>query len=198
MFWRRLIPWFMVAFRAIAGAAIALVALRMASHELGLGILIAAGFLSDVYDGILARRWGTATPALRIADSAIDTFFYLCVLAAIVARHWPALHERLWWFGVLIAFEAARYIFDFLKFRRIASYHSYASKLWGALLAATTITLLCFNSPSLLTPALILGILCNLEGLMMSALLPQWTHDVKTLSRALILRREMMARVAVS
>ncbi len=198
MLWRRLIPWSMVAFRALAGIAIAFVSRRVSSPELWFGLLIAAGFLSDVYDGILARRWGTATPALRIADSAIDTVFYLCILAAIVARHWPALHERLWWLGALIAFEAARYIFDFLKFRRIASYHSYASKLWGAFLAATTVALLCFNSQSLLTPALILGILCNLEGLIMSALLPEWTHDVKTIGRALILRREMMARVAVS
>lgn len=74
----------------------------------------------------------------------------------------------------------------------------YASKLWSALLAAATISLLCFNRGFwLVTVALAWGILCDFEGLTMSALLPEWTHDVKSLRRAFVLRREMLARKAV-
>ena len=67
--------------------------------------MIAAGFLSDVYDGILARRWGTETAALRVADSAADTVFYLGVLSAVIARHWPVLRDRL---ALLIASPGPR------------------------------------------------------------------------------------------
>ena len=76
----------------------------------------------------------------------------------------------------------------------MASYHSYASKAWGALMAAATIALLCFDRAFwMVTLALVAGILCDLEGLAMSALLPQWTYNVKTLRRALALRRQMQA-----
>ncbi len=184
----------MVAFRVLLGPAIAFAALRLPAPQPWLGAMIAAGFLSDVYDGILARRWGTETAALRVADSAADTVFYLGVLSAVIARHWPVLRDRLTLLIVLLALEAARYLFDWIKFRRIASYHSYASKAWGALMAAATIALLCFDRAFwMVTLALVAGILCDLEGLAMSALLPQWTYNVKTLRRALALRRRMQA-----
>jgi CDP-diacylglycerol--glycerol-3-phosphate 3-phosphatidyltransferase len=131
---------------------------------------------------------------LRIADSAADTVFYVGVLVAVVERHWPVIHERLWLVAALLGLEAARFIFDWVKFRRIASYHSYASKAWGALLAMATIALLCFDGAFWLTTvAIVWGILCDLEGLAMSAILPQWAHDVKHLRRALRIRRKMLA-----
>jgi phosphatidylglycerophosphate synthase len=187
------IPWCMVVFRCLLGPAIAIVA-RLAHPQIWLGAMIAAGFLSDVYDGILARRWKTDTDALRVADSAVDIVFYLGILAAVVERHWPAVRER---WGLLIAvlsLEVIRMVFDWLKFRRMASYHSYTAKAWGILLAAATVALLCFDSSSwILTLALAWGIVCDLEGLAMSLILPKWTRDVKTLSRALAIRRCTLA-----
>jgi phosphatidylglycerophosphate synthase len=192
--WHKFIPWAMVGLRAVFGPLLAIVALRMTAAEPWLGAMIAVGFLFDVYDGILARRWGTASAALRVADSAADTVFYIGVLAAVVERHWPVIRDRIWWLAALLFCEILRWLFDWAKYRRLASYHSYASKLWSALLATATISLLCFNRGFwLVTVALVWGILCDLEGLTMSALLPEWTHDVKTLRRAFALRREMLA-----
>ena len=190
---RAAIPWAMVALRAALGPAIALTA-RVAHSEAWLGAMIAVGFLSDVYDGILARRWKTDTDALRIADSAVDILFYLGVLAAIVERHWPVLRERAWLLIAVLALEAIRMAFDWMKFRRMASYHSYTAKAWGVLLAASTVALLCLDRWYwILTLALAWGIVCDLEGLAMSVILPEWRRDVKTLRRAFELRREMRA-----
>lgn len=188
------IPWTMVIGRALLGPAIAIAA-RLSHPELWLGAMIAAGFLSDVYDGILARRWGTATPALRIADSAADTVFYLGVLTAILERRLPVLCANLALLVAVLALEAIRFAFDWAKFRRMASYHSYTAKIWGVLLAAATLALLSLDRAYwLVTLALAWGILCDLEGLAMSLLLPQWAHDVKSLPRALQLRRQMRAK----
>jgi phosphatidylglycerophosphate synthase len=185
----------MVVSRALMGVAIPLAAVRLRAPEAWLGAMIAGGFLSDIYDGVLARRWGTATAALRIADSAADTVFYVGVLVAVVERHWPVIHARLWLLAVLLGLEATRVVFDWVKFRRMASYHSYASKAWSALLALATVALLCFNDGFWLTTvAIAWGILCDLEGLAMSALLPRWTHDVKNLRRALSIRQKMLAQ----
>lgn len=38
---------------------------------------LTVAFLSDIYDGVLARRFGVATPALRRFDSITDDIFYL-------------------------------------------------------------------------------------------------------------------------
>jgi len=197
--WRKIIPWSMVGFRAFLGPAMAGAAWEVTAPELWLGAMIAAGLASDVYDGILARHWQTDTAALRVADSVADTVFYLGVLAAIVERHWPVLRDRLWLLAALLALEALRIAFDWIKFRRMASYHSYASKAWGVLLAVSTFALLCFDRGLwLVTLALIMGIFCDLEGLAMSALLPQWTHDVKSLRRALELRGQFAAQALQS
>ena len=194
MNWRRDIPWSMVVGRALLGPGIALVAARVAFAEPWLGLMILAGFFSDVYDGILARRWGTETSALRVGDSVADTIFYFGILAAAVLRAWPELRARLALVAALLALEVIRWVFDWLKYRRMASYHTYASKFWGILLAAAALATLTFRGPYwVLTLALGWGILCDLEGLTMSVLLPRWTRDVKTLRRAWRLRRKMIA-----
>jgi CDP-diacylglycerol--glycerol-3-phosphate 3-phosphatidyltransferase len=183
----------MVVFRLGLGPFLATIAIFCTHPEIWLGILIAAGFLSDVYDGILARRWGTDTARLRLADSIADTVFYLSVLAAVIVRHGPVLRERIGLLTAVLALEALRMAFDLVKFRRMASYHSYTAKLWGIFLAAAAIALLCFNRGFwILTLALAWGMVCDLEGLAMSVILPQWTRDVKSLWRAFALRRQML------
>jgi CDP-diacylglycerol--glycerol-3-phosphate 3-phosphatidyltransferase len=124
-----------------------------------------------------------------------DTAFYLAVLAAVSLRHWQVLRERSGILGILLALEAIRVVFDAIKYRKMASYHTYSAKLWGVLLAAATIALLCFNRGFwLVTVAIAWGIVCDLEGLTMSILLPKWMPDLKHLGRALQARRELLAK----
>ena len=156
--------------------------------------MIVLGFLSDVFDGILARRWHTDTGALRLADSICDDVFYLSLAVVAVQRHWPVVRSRLWLLAAVLALEALRILCDWLKYGRMSSYHSYAAKAWGVLLASSALTLICFNrGATLLTVALAWGIVCNLESLMITALLPRWTHDVKSIASALMLRKRMLA-----
>lgn len=113
------------------------------------------------------------------------------MLTSIVLRHWPVLLDRIGLLIALLALEVIRLGFDWIKFQHFASYHSNLAKLWGISLAAASITLLCFNrSYWLLTLALLLGILCDLEGLTISILLRHWTHDVKSLRTALMMSRK--------
>jgi len=192
MSWRSAIPWSLVIFRLLLGPALAIAARRVSGPELWIGVLFLTGPLSDIFDGILARRLGCATPSLRIADTVVDITFYGFVLMAVVELNWPAIRARIWLIAAVAALEAARLAFDLVKFRRIASYHSYTAKLWGLLLWLAFGVLLCFNQGAwLLTIALVWGIVCELEGLAFSAILPEWVHDVKTLPRAIAIRREI-------
>lgn len=194
---KELIPWSMVLLRASLALLVPYAAWRIAEPQPLLGCLIAAGFLSDVYDGILARRWGTATDALRLADSVADIFFYLGVLAAILLRHGPVLRHRLGLLLAVLALDVGRMLFEFARFRRIASYHAYSAKAWGILLAAAALALLCFDGAYWLTTlALAWGLVCDTEGLVMSILLPRWVRDVKSLAHALKLRRALLGPLA--
>jgi CDP-diacylglycerol--glycerol-3-phosphate 3-phosphatidyltransferase len=182
----------MVAFRALLGPFVAFVAKVEPHPEVWLGSMIAAGFVSDVYDGVLARRWKTDSATLRAVDSIADTIFYLGVLLAIVLRRWQVLRGLIWLLALLLALEAVRMGFDWAKFHRMASYHSYAAKVWGVLLFAASMALLCFDRWFwLLKISLVWGILCDIEGLAISAVLPRWMHDVKHLQRAIELRRQL-------
>ncbi len=155
--------------------------------------MIVAGFLSDVYDGILARRWRTETARLRVADTAMDTLFYLGVLMAVIVRHGAELRARLWQVVAVLAMEAIRLAFDLLKYGRSASYHAYSAKAWGILMAATALAALCFDRAYwLITVALLWGLVNELEGIIMSLMLPEWTYNVKTLFRAAELRRAQL------
>lgn len=151
---------------------------------------VLAALASDIFDGIIARKLGVASVALRRADSIVDTIFYLGAAwsAWIVAPF--AIRSVVKLLIVLGGLEISRYVFDYLKFGREASYHSYLAKVWGSVLASALIMLLGFNiSGWLLRTALWLGIVSDIEGLAISLLLPAWAHDVRSLAHAHRLRK---------
>jgi hypothetical protein len=95
------------------------------------------------------------------------------------------IRNNKYWLGCLFALEGFRYIFDICRYRKTASYHSYLAKLWGIVLAVAMIGVFAFaGSEILVRIALGVGIAVNMEGIAMSAMLPRWKNDVKTLSRA--------------
>lgn len=158
-----------------------------------LSTIVLIALLSDIYDGVIARRLACETAAIRVADSLVDTVFYLGVLAAlwlrkpeVVRSEWPLL-------AVLLSLECVRYLVDLSKFGKTASYHSYLAKVWGLVMAIALILVFASSAGGvLLVLALVLGIVSDMEGLIISLVLPRWQHDVKTISRALALRRAML------
>ena len=165
----------LMAVRGIAGAPAVLVCL--------------AAFLSDYFDGVLARRCAVDSAAVRRFDSATDTVFFLCAAWAAWRLHADLLRP---WAGMalaVVALEVARYLFDAVKFRREAAYHAWSAKAWGLSLFAALVAVLGFGSAVPLVPvALALGIVADAEGLAISAVLPVWTHDVKSVLHALRIR----------
>ncbi len=187
-----LVPWAMVWLRVLLCPVIVWAAHRGWDGK-WLGLIVLIALLDDIYDGILARRWGTDTEALRRADSAADTVFYLGVALALWLRQTQLLRGNWRLLAALLILEVLRHLFDFAKFRRAAAYHSYLAKLWGLVMGIAVVAVLSFGGPRwLVWVSLLLGIAANVEGLTMSLLLPQWRHDVKTLAAAWRLRRQML------
>jgi len=183
-FRREWIPWAMAAGRAALGPLSIAGAARAWNPQALAGMVVTA-LLSDIFDGVLARRWGSDSPGVRLFDSMADTVFYLCAALALWLTRPEVLRHNWRLLGAVLLLEAARFAFDFAKFGKASSYHSYLAKTWGlAMAVAVTAAFSTGRANGLLPLALGLGVLCNLEGLAMSAVLPIWRHDVKGLSAA--------------
>jgi CDP-diacylglycerol--glycerol-3-phosphate 3-phosphatidyltransferase len=151
-------------------------------------------FLTDIFDGVVARRLGVATVTLRRLDSFADSVFYLCALWAVWVLHPPVILENGVLLVVLAILECTRYAFDLWKFGREASYHMWSSKLWGVALFMAFATVFAFDDPGPLPMiAIAIGVLADLEGLLISFILPSWRHDVPTLLHAIRIRAERHA-----
>jgi phosphatidylglycerophosphate synthase len=146
--------------------------------------ILVTAFLSDIFDGIVARRLGVATAGLRRYDSATDACFYLAMLWAAWRLHPQALRDHAWGIGAVIALELTRDTVDFVKFRREAAYHMWSSKLWGVANFLCFFALLGFGATWGLPLAIVVGIYSQTEGLIASFVLTRWTHDVPTVFHA--------------
>ena len=175
--------------RVLLGPTLLTLTLNRASGGLILFVLITA-LLSDIFDGIIARRIGVATERLRVADSWADGWFYLWVCAAV----WNAEPGIIQAFRVPIIFLVSMDIFgyavDLVRYRRITSLHAYSAKAWGLTLFMATVALLvCHTGGVFVWMALILGYISNLDGLAIKLILPEWQTDVHGVFHALRIKR---------
>jgi phosphatidylglycerophosphate synthase len=183
------LPWLLVGLRALSGPIVVMVCLLHAPPGWPLGLLVLA-FVSDVFDGIVARKLGIATASLRLADSVTDAFFYLCVACGAFLAY-PEVWQQ-YRFGVLliVGLEGSRWVIDLVKFGRVAAYHLWSAKAWGiALFLGFGELFLRGRVSGLFAAAIAVGVITQLEGLVMSFVLPRWVPDVPSLWHALALRR---------
>lgn len=162
-----------------------------ADGETSIGFLLAFGiaFLSDILDGVIARRLQASTAALRQADSWADRGLYGGVAIATAFAYpdvlitfalpllWVIGAQLLWW------------IVNLAKYGKPASYHTYSAKFWGITLLFAVVALFGFNYAGItLWLAIITGIIHSLEEIAMTLILPVWTHDVLSIVHAWKLR----------
>ena len=184
----RQLPLALTAVRALLAPVVVLLAVAWPSRP-AFGVCMVVAFASDVFDGIIARRLGIATPNLRRLDSIADSVFYVGALFAAWHLQPQALLAHRTALVLLGLIEISRYAFDLCKFGREASYHMWSSKLWGLALFAGFFSLLALGQSGWVVAAAVwLGIVADLEGLAISAVLTRWTHDVPTVVHAFRLR----------
>jgi len=190
VFARRL-PLALTALRALLAPVVVLLAIFHPSRP-AFGACLVVAFVSDIFDGILARRMNVATPNLRRLDSITDTIFYLCTAFAVWYLYPSVISQHMIALVCLFALEVARYVFDLQKFGREASYHMWSSKLWGIALFVGIFSLLVFGSSGIaVSLAIYLGILADIEGLSISVIMKEWESDIPTLAHA---RRRRIAK----
>jgi len=180
----------MVSFRAALGPGMIAIA-WLRGRSILLAACVALALLSDIFDGILARRWQVDSERLRRWDTRADVFFYFCMLIVVLLLFPEAIYRRWLLLAAVITAEVIQQVFAAVKYGRHSSYHSILAKIWGLLLAASAVALPVYGVDNwLLDFSIAWGILCNAQGLIMTLLLPAWHRDVPSIFHALRLRRQ--------
>jgi phosphatidylglycerophosphate synthase len=164
-------------------------------HQVGMAFVMGyvIAVLSDIFDGIIARRLGVSTPRLRQADSWADICLYLCIAVSV----WLVFPQTILAFKIplLIAVLAQLTLFamSLIKFRKMPSFHTYTAKAWGIALLVATVSLFGFNDDKALWIAIAFCLINSVEEMIMTLILPEWQCDVLSLFHAINIAK--MSRV---
>ncbi|HXX46427.1 MAG TPA: CDP-alcohol phosphatidyltransferase family protein [Candidatus Acidoferrales bacterium] len=150
---KRHVPFLLTALRLLLGPLALACAFTGAPRIIYLPILL-VGTLSDIFDGILARRFGVSTQALRRFDSVTDAIYYAFVLAALWILCKPAISKTLWAIAFLILSELATITVSLARFRKYPATHTYLAKFYGLSLLGGLTALLAFSAPGWVVIAL--------------------------------------------
>jgi phosphatidylglycerophosphate synthase len=146
--------------------------------------VLVAGFLTDVFDGVVARSHGASTSDLRRLDSTVDTIFYLAVAFCAWRLYPEALRPYLTVIAILIGTEVLNYVTALVRLGREASYHARTARLFGLVLFLALCTLLATGSAALIPLAIAAGFVSHAENLAITLVLPEWRHDVPSVLHA--------------
>ncbi len=144
---KRHLPFALTTLRLLLGPIALACALTNFPRWIYLPILVTAT-LSDIYDGILARRFGVATPALRRYDSVTDVIYYLFILAAAFVLCRTVITQNWLLIALILLSEAAVILVCYARFGKYPATHSYLAKFYGLCLLAALTALLVFNTGS--------------------------------------------------
>ncbi|WP_432670007.1 CDP-alcohol phosphatidyltransferase family protein [Flavobacterium sp. SM2513] len=152
--------------------------------------LLAIGVLTDVFDGIIARRLNVSTQSLRRWDSTVDQLFFISVIAATYLKY-PEFYEVHWVkIALLVGIELLTYLVSFLKFKKEIATHSIGAKIWTLFLFATLVDVIIEGNSTVLFELFFwIGMLTRLEIISIILILKTWANDVPTFVHALKLRQ---------
>jgi CDP-diacylglycerol--glycerol-3-phosphate 3-phosphatidyltransferase len=152
-------------------------------------VLMYAGILSDVFDGILARKLQAANDTFRIMDTVIDLVFYLSIVFFISKVSPASLSENLVPVCAIFTLEFLMYTVSLIRFRQLPSPHALLSKLWGIVLVVEFTLLLLDVKGIHFQLALMFGLIAHADRLLIYCLLKTWNRDIPSSYHAFLLRQ---------
>lgn len=185
------IPIILIYSRLFLGLfAIFLSALHLQNYSLFAFGILTLGLLTDVFDGIIARKLNISTQKLRRLDSTIDVLFFLSIAIATYIQCADFFTTNATKLIILLSFEALTYLISYIKFKKEIATHSIGAKVWTLFLFATLVQII-FQCQSILLFNLCfwIGLLTRLEIMAIVLIVKKWTNDIPTFYHAIQLRK---------
>lgn len=148
------------------------------------------GLITDVFDGIIARKLNMATSSLRRLDSGVDQIFFIAsgLAVYIVCPQFFSMNAAK--VIVLLSIEGITYVVSFVKFKKEIATHSWGAKFWTLTLVWTLAQLVLTCEASLAFEFCFwIGLLTRLEIIVIVLTLKVWTNDVPSAYHAVKLRQ---------
>lgn len=185
------LPKFLIYTRLVAGFSLVVISLlRTTDYKTIAIMLVTYGILSDILDGIFARRLKVSGQGLRRLDSTVDQIFWISVAFATYLKCKSFFADHSQAIILLMSAEALTYLVSFVKFRKEVATHAIMSKIWALSIFATLVqVILTCRSSILFGICFYLGLVSRLEILAILILLRTWTNDVPTVYHAMLLRK---------
>ncbi|MFB9078496.1 CDP-alcohol phosphatidyltransferase family protein [Flavobacterium procerum] len=186
-------PVLLIVFRLLLGPILILLTYNFGDAiRIELIVLIFCGLLSDIFDGIIARKIGISSEKLRRMDSQTDLVFWLCVAWCSWLLNPEIIIENVSPIAVIFIMEALTYVFSFIKFGKETCTHAFLSKLWGITLLLAFVGMIGFGYSGItFSLAIIFGIIGHIDVLLIVLILPKWTFDVPSSYHAYLIRNNI-------
>lgn len=152
--------------------------------------LMFIGLLTDIFDGIIARKVGVSSEKLRRLDSQVDLVFWICLGFAAYFLNSQLIKHHSESIAVIFIMEALCYIISILKFGKETCTHAFLSKMWGLSLLIAFTYLIGFQETGwAFYLAIILGIVSHIDIILIVLILPKWQYDVPSFYHAWNIRK---------
>lgn len=185
------IPYILIAIRFLFAPIILFLAyLKGEESRFLILALMFIGLLTDIFDGIIARKVGVSSEKLRRLDSQVDLVFWLSLGLAtyflnteLIKNHWQSI-------VLIFIMEALCYIISILKFGKETCTHAFLSKMWGLSLLIAFTYLIGFQQAGwAFHLTIILGIISHIDVILIISILPKWQYDVPSCYHAWQIRQ---------
>ncbi|MEM9820545.1 MAG: CDP-alcohol phosphatidyltransferase family protein [Bacteroidota bacterium] len=185
------LPYLLIYLRLILGVFILCISLTYpyTLKEVIVGCML-LGFLTDVFDGIIARRLGIASDHLRKLDSVVDRIFWLLILLSIYLMYPVFIKSVCFKISLVLILEIVVVLLCFFRFGKMPSPHNYLSKAWGCFVLLAFCEIVLFgHSVYLFNIMIVLGMISRIESLLIYLLLNRWERDIPSFYHAYLLRQ---------
>ena len=184
-------PYLLILFRFLLAPTVVLISYLL-GHEAAFAVLFLMflGLMSDIFDGIIAREMKLDTERMRRLDSQTDLIFWLCIGWSCYLIYPHLIMENIVGVAALLIMEVVCYAVSLLKFGKETCTHAFISKMWGLALLITFASILGFGYAGwILIGCIILGLISQLDVVLIILILPKWAHDVPSFYHAILIRR---------
>jgi CDP-diacylglycerol--glycerol-3-phosphate 3-phosphatidyltransferase len=151
-------------------------------------VILVTGILSDIFDGIIARKLGIATVFLRRYDSAVDVIYYICILITGTMAHPTAIREHLPAIIVILVSEGVCFLVCLVRFQCLPGTQSFLARCYGIVIFTCFFVLLvCGRSRIVFAVTATVAVIANREIVLIMLASTVAPVDVKSI---LHLRRQ--------
>ena len=140
------LPISLILFRLLLAPTILVLAYFIGENaKITIVILMYLGLISDILDGIIARKQNISSAKLRRMDSQTDMIFWLSIGFATWILYPKLISDNSIVIWTILGMELACYVISLIKFKKETCTHAFLSKLWGITLLIAFTSLIGFN-----------------------------------------------------